>query len=240
MWFEAVQAGGPPVVRFYRWNPRCLSLGRNQPARVSLPELEARGIDLVRRPTGGLAVLHDQELTYCVVLPVGWAGSPRATYQAINQSLLGGLLTLGARAHATLQDNVCMARASTTPATFRKGGSCFAGTAPGEIVAGGRKLIGSAQRCERRAILQHGSILLAGDQGIAARLLGAAPDDTATGLQDLIGQVPNWADLVRVFSDALASDLGIGLAPSSLPLEHRARVEELTVHFESPEWTFRV
>src|SRR4028119_220945 len=76
---ESVRQGGLPVLRLYRWSPRCLSLGRNQPARgrYDTAALAARGIDVVRRPTGGRAVLHDRELTYCAALPAALLGGPR-------------------------------------------------------------------------------------------------------------------------------------------------------------------
>src|SRR5688500_8057100 len=160
--FESVQNGAPPTLRFYRWDPPCLSLGRNQPARVAMSELRQRGLDLVRRPTGGLAVLHDRELTYSVCVRVDQLGSPRAAYAVINRALLGGLVRFGVPAES--------AGENTSAAAFRRAGSCFAGTAPGEVGVRGRKLIGSAQRCERRTILQHGSILLGGDQTLADEL----------------------------------------------------------------------
>src|SRR5512140_1206547 len=97
---ESVEAGGGAALRFYYWDPPCLSLGRNQPALgVYDPEAAAaRGVDIVRRPTGGRAVLHDRELTYCVTVPVGELGSPRQTYAAINRALVGGLRRIGVAA----------------------------------------------------------------------------------------------------------------------------------------------
>jgi len=94
---ESVQAGGRPALRFYRWRPACLSFGRNQPARglCDPARAAARGVDIVRRPTGGLAVLHDRELTYAAVLPVGLLGSPRETYRALNRALVEVLRRLG-------------------------------------------------------------------------------------------------------------------------------------------------
>src|SRR5215213_2662474 len=82
---ESVRRGGAPVLRVYRWSPPCLSLGRNQPARgrYRLDALAARGIDVVRRPTGGRAVLHDRELTYAAALPEALFGGPRPAYAAV-------------------------------------------------------------------------------------------------------------------------------------------------------------
>src|SRR5512142_3215722 len=93
----SVEAGGRPALRFYYWDPPCLSLGRNQPARgvYDAAAAAARGIDIVRRPTGGRAVLHDRELTYGVAVRVGELGSPRETYAAVNRALVAGLRRLG-------------------------------------------------------------------------------------------------------------------------------------------------
>jgi lipoyl(octanoyl) transferase len=233
--FETVQAGGPPVLRFYRWEPACLSLGRNQKATVNHRLLAASGIELVRRPTGGLAVLHDCELTYAVVVPLGVLGSPRQTYEAINRALLDGLLGLGLV-------SAVPARQDHTPQAFRTAGSCFTAPAPGEVIALGRKLIGSAQRCERRVILQHGSILIDGDQSRTDQFLethSASPASNTT-LRELLGRVPDWTELVQAFTDAFERHLGIPLAPAPLTQIERQRALELTAHFASAAWTWRV
>jgi lipoyl(octanoyl) transferase len=197
--FESVLAGGPPVLRFYLWAPACLSLGRNQPARAIYdPKLaSAHGIDIVRRPTGGLAVLHDAEVTYSLMAPMQILGRPRAAYVRANEWLIAALTRLGISA-------------AVAPAHARGGGwrpgqpvaPCFAEPAAGEILAAGRKLVGSAQRCERRCILQHGSILLSGDQrrvqllqrapaGAAVRqAAGAPPVDPPPAGQPAAGQPP--------------------------------------------------
>ena len=234
MLFESAQENGTPALRLYRWSPACLSLGRNQSAQLKRARLEGVGIDLVRRPTGGLAVLHDQELTYCVALPVGVIGSPRQTYETINQSLLMGLSSLGVPAMES-------SATDSGPQIFRTAGSCFAGSAPGEVVVQGRKVVGSAQRCEKHTILQHGSILLDGTQALADELLGrSAAQDGAITLRSVLGRVPDWAELVRALTRAFQLELGIALAPGGLSARERARVHELTSFFASSEWTWRV
>ncbi len=231
--FESVQAGAAPVLRLYRWDPPCLSLGRNQPARVDLDDVRHRGLHLVRRPTGGLAVLHDRELTYSVCVSSEQLGSPRQAYAGINRALLSGLIRLGVPAES--------ARTNTTGAAFRRAGSCFAGTAPGEVGVHGRKLIGSAQRYERRTILQHGSILLAGDQTLADALLGRTPDpEPATTITEVLGTAPAWAELETAIRAAFEEEIGIALAPAALDATERARVETLRAHYLSAEWTWRV
>jgi lipoate-protein ligase A len=232
---EGIQRGDPPALRFYRWQPACLSLGRNQTACVDRARLERLGIDLVRRPTGGLAVLHDQELTYSLALPAGLLGSARGTYQAINRGLLAGLLSLGLSARPASEDH--------TAQVFRRAGSCFAAPAAGEVMALGRKLIGSAQRYERHAILQHGSILVDGDQSLADQLLGRVDGSlpaASTSMREVLGYVPGWRELTAAFASGLALYLGIPLAPACLTKIERQRAQQLTARFASEEWTWRV
>ncbi|HEX8359088.1 MAG TPA: lipoate--protein ligase family protein, partial [Longimicrobium sp.] len=162
---ESVAEGGAPVLRFYRWSPPCLSLGRNQPA-AGMYDLEAireRGWDVVRRPTGGRAVLHHRELTYCVALPDTLLGSPREAYTAINRAIVAGLRRLGV--DAAVQGDT--GRRAPVPSLA----PCFAEPVQGEVVAGGRKLVGSAQRRMGSVLLQHGSLPLEDDQGAVAALL---------------------------------------------------------------------
>ena len=232
---ESVQAGAAPVFRLYRWAPACLSLGRNQPATLDRSACAAAGTDLVRRPTGGLAVFHDQELTYALVVGAGVIGSPRETYAAVNRGLLRGLAHLEVRGARPTPDQ-------TSAQAFRAGSSCFASMAPGEVVAQGRKLIGSAQRYEKRTLLQHGSILLAGDQSRAAWLLAAADSGAPPSitLAELLGKVPAPAELTRAFAEGVALELGICLAPATLSEAERNRALQLSAFFGSTEWTYRI
>jgi lipoate-protein ligase A len=147
---------GEAVLRLYTWERPTLSLGRNESAAAyPLDAIRGAGTDVVRRPTGGRAVLHDEELTYAVVTPLATWGGVRAAYRAINDGLAAALRSLGAPV-------------DLAPGTARSlgpdSGPCFQVPAAGEVVAGGRKLVGSAQARIGRALLQHGSILLAGTQ----------------------------------------------------------------------------
>lgn len=243
----SVRAGAPPVLRLYRWSPACLSFGRNQPARGLYDRARARdlGIEFVRRPTGGLAVLHDAELTYAVVVPVGVLGGPRATYCAINHALTAALRRLGAP--------VDLAGPSAPAALDAGAPPCFAAPAAGEVVAGDRKLVGSAQRMECRTVLQHGSILLHGDQ---RRLTGlrTAPDPEGAGagddappagapahatLADVLGRVPAWDELVAAVTTAFPAHTGIPLAPAGLARSERESARALTEQFDDDAWTWR-
>lgn len=233
---EEVQAGAAPCLRLYRWARPCLSLGRNQPGRGLdvAPAAAARGADVVRRPTGGGAVYHDRELTYAVVVPVGALGSPRETYRAINVALVEGLRRLGVAAHVVA--------AGGAGASFA--GPCFAAALPGEVAVGGRKLVGSAQRRERNGLLQHGSLLLEGDQREAAELLGAAAAGGAgangvVSLEGALGAVPAWDALVEAVGAGFEAALGVRLERTSLAGSVAARAAALEARFRSADWTWR-
>lgn len=237
---------GEGVVRFYRWRRPTLSFGRNEPAReLYLPEddLRAAGLDLVRRPTGGRAVLHDHELTYAVVAPVEAFSSLRDAYGAINAALVDGLRRLGARVEQVREGGVLPVDA----------GPCFQAPAVGEVVHDGRKLVGSAQVRIGRVILQHGSILLDDDQSRLAMLrrspgggsdgdpdrVDEASDAPAT-LRSALGEVPAVGELLDAlaegFRDRFEGDWrtspGIGSFPTDL-LEQRRRL------YASTDWTWR-
>jgi lipoyl(octanoyl) transferase len=248
---RGVGRGEAPAVRFYGWQPACLSFGRNQRARGVYDEaaLLARGIGVVRRPTGGLAVLHDRELTYAVAAPVAELGLPRAAYVAINRALVQGLQSLGVSAR--------LATGRPPPANAPRLDAdvpCFASPAPGEVVIGARKLVGSAQCREGRAILQHGSILLAADQGRVSGFLAggadgrAGPGDGAppptgasssVGLADVMGAVPAVPELARKFAAAFEATLGVHLEPAPLSAAECEMIEALTAQYASPTWTWR-
>ena len=139
---------GESFLRLYRWDPPCLSLGRNEPA------IERPGIATVRRPTGGRAVWHEHEVTYAVAAPIAAFGRLRDAYRTIHERLATALRSLGA--DVTVAEDRPIARLSDRPT------DCFAATVGGEVLAAGRKVIGSAQVRRGAAFLQHGSILLDG------------------------------------------------------------------------------
>lgn len=195
-----------------------LSFGRNQPAAGLYPR-DGAGPDTVRRPTGGLAVLHDHEVTYGVALPAARLGGPRATYTAVNRALVAGLRMLGVDASIA---------PGAKRAAFGTVQPCFAEAAEGEVVAAGKKLVGSAQRYERHAILQHGSILLANDQPAGA-----------ISLTDLLAEVPDADQIAAAMRDAFERVCGICLAPAELSRDEDARARELEAHYASESWTWR-
>ena len=157
----AVAAGrSPPVLRLYRWEPPAISLGHNQDPRreLDLKRVRSAGIDVVSRLTGGRAVLHWEELTYSVICREGCGrlgASPGAAYREIGRALAAGLRAFGAP--VDLHRREAGQGGRSAPEAPKP--PCFASTSKWEVTCRGRKLVGSAQRRIRGAILQHGSIL---------------------------------------------------------------------------------
>lgn len=222
-------------LRLYSWTRPTLSLGRNEPAAEAYDfERAGRlGVDVVRRPTGGRGVLHDAELTYAVVAPVAAAGRLRAAYAVVHAGLAAGLRALGADARLA---------AGAVPGPPRAG-ACFEVTAGGEVVAGGRKLTGSAQARIGRALLQHGSILIDGTQELARELCrqpadaGAVP--ASTTLREQLGRAPSWAEVATAITDGLAAELGTEIVEGELPQPAMRRIRSLERHYRSRAWTLR-
>lgn len=144
-----------PTLRFYGWNPPALSLGYSQSfaKEVSEQACQAAGIDIVRRPTGGRAVLHQYELTYSIIAPEGDVhvkGTVVQSYLKISRALLRGFQALGIPAEMTAHGNKPTLGSA----------ACFDAPSWYELVADDRKLVGSAQMRKRGILLQHGSIIL--------------------------------------------------------------------------------
>lgn len=205
-------AGAPPALRLYAWRGPWLSLGYAQPFdEASARACRAAGVEVVRRVTGGRAVLHGGDLTYAVVareasLPPGLEGS----YRLLSDALLAALASVGVAAE----------RAPAAPAASSF--DCFAAAATDEICAEGRKLAGSAQRRAAGAVLQHGSIRLRPDPPEAARVAGLGAG--ATTLAELgIDPEAGLSGLRAALPRALAERLGVEIAPATLdPAERRA------------------
>lgn len=234
----SIAEGAPPAIRLYRWDPACLSFGRNQVARGEYDADRAAhlGLDIVRRPTGGLAVLHDAEITYSVIAPVGMLDGPRRAYRRIHEAVATGLAHLGVVTDlATPPGGGVAAPDASAPA-------CFASPAGGEVLAAGRKLVGSAQRTERRTFLQHGSILLEGSQARvdSLRLRPArSTDDGSVAIADLLGGVPPLAEIAIALRAGFADVLGADLVAGPLSDSEQALAGSLEAKYRDDGWTWR-
>jgi lipoate-protein ligase A len=205
-----IAGDAPPTVRFFGWAPPAVSLGYGQPLddRVDVAACARLGIGLVRRPTGGSAILHEgpaAELTYSVVARAGdfpGADDVLETYRVLGGGLVAGLRRLGVEAELV---PIVRGRAAATP-TF-----CFARTGAYEIAVAGKKLVGSAQRRQAGAFLQHGSILLDADPG-RLRAVFPAVGDALAGVTTLAHALGRRVG-VEATVDALAAGLGEALGP---------------------------
>ncbi len=227
---EAVAAGqAPPTLRLYSWTPPCLSLGRHQSTDAADLEFCRReGIDVVRRPTGGRAVLHHLERTYAVVAPLGEAPLPRHlqdAYRRICSALVRACRGLGVAAELT-GGEVNLALPGPRTAV-----PCFEAPAGGEVVVAGRKLIGSASRAHRGVLLQHGAILLDWDGHLQAGTMGLADDAErwphVTTFATLLGAVPTPAAVDDALVTALGDELEVALEVGELTATERRRSQAL-------------
>ena len=192
---DRAEQEGESWLRLYRWEPHCLSFGRHEPAcrAYDIERIQTLGLDTVRRPTGGRAVWHARELTYAVAAPWQVFGSLRSAYREIHRLLAEALRGLGLE--TSLAPRVQTARLDS--------GGCFSQPVGGEVLAGERKVVGSAQLRRGRAFLQHGSILLEGDQRLVAHLRRdpAAGEETPTSVDWAIHQTAGEvADRIAEFA----------------------------------------
>jgi lipoate-protein ligase A len=191
----------PGAVRLYGFDPACLSLGRLQPLDdVDLEVCARDGVDVVRRPSGGRAVLHDQEVTYSVVCrsdDPAFGGRVLESCARIHAAVAAGLATLGVR-------TTPRAMPANLRRDAREGAAvadCFAHPAAHELLDDrGRKLVGSAQARRAGALLQHGSVLLEPPHA-AAYLRGSAVETLGgVGVRELLGRAVSRAELVAALA----------------------------------------
>jgi lipoate-protein ligase A len=229
------RGSSPPTVRVYAWDPPAVSTGYAQDVarEIDIAACLRRGVDVVRRPTGGRAVLHAGELTYAVVGLSGLAplGSTiRETYRAIARALLEGLLELGIEGD--------LERVGTAAARRGRGASppCFVSSGRFEIVVRGKKLVGSAQRRVGRAVLQHGSLLIDGTHAGLADVI-AVDDEAArrrvrellraktTDLCSILERPVSFDEIARALRTGFERSWGFRLRESGLsePEEEAAR-----------------
>jgi len=225
---------GETVLRVYAWSQPTLSLGRNQRAigvyRDAL--LAERGVGVVRRPTGGRALLHHREVTYSVTAPCDDTGALVAEYGRINALLCSALGSLGVPV-ALAAPSARAAPPSAAP--------CFAEPARGEVTLHGRKLVGSAQWRERGALLQHGSILVDDDQSSIAGFLResvAATPPPAT-LRDALGRAPVMAEVGDALFRAVRELADPGATPLEIDDALTRDMTDVAERYRDDAWTWR-
>src|SRR3984893_1975400 len=235
---DSVAAGAaPPTLRFYEWMPACLSLGYFQPFDVvDMDGCRRLGVDVVRRPTGGRAILHDRELTYSVALPaslLGHDGGVLPSYYRLSLALQDGLRRLGVPA--------TLAPQSAARSPVAHGPVCFDRPSAHEILLQGRKLAGSAQMRRAGGILQHGSILVEPriDKLTACLRLPEGPEGIEDGVVGLAAVgLTEPARIAAAISDAFAGRFGVRLVAAPLePTEFAAARVLANSKYLSASWT---
>jgi lipoate-protein ligase A len=224
-------------------------LGYAQPYQdVDVASLVRQGWEVVRRPTGGRAILHTDELTYAVIGPHSeprLAGGVLESYQRISAALLQALQRLGLPVQAQPLPGAEAASAA-------KGPVCFEVPSNYEITAGGKKLVGSAQARRREGVLQHGTFPLYGDLRRIIAALSFPSDERrqqaarrvlerATTAETCLGYALDWQTAAQAFQAAFREVLTLELAPGELSAMEIQRARELeTEKYRSPAWTERV
>jgi lipoate-protein ligase A len=223
---HAAENDGAATLRFYGWREPTLSLGYFQKHADRALHLASQTCTLIRRASGGGAILHDRELTYSIALPKSHSLAVHAEplYLATHRSLIAALAQFG------VQADLCSPAESGRRATSDEPFLCFQRRTFGDVLVGPSKICGSAQRRQRGAVLQHGSILLA-QSAFAPELPGIA--ETA-GVQ-----IAN-AELIEAWLPLLAKALGVNLEPGSVGDGLSGAAEEIgRQKFAADEWTFR-
>ncbi len=240
---EAYNVAQQPTLRFYGWSPACLSLGLAQKLDRDVDEAACveLGIELVRRPTGGRAILHDRELTYALVIavdhPLIKGSGVVASYRAISEALCVGIRQLGLAPELAPRPSL----------RHPKSAACFDLASDYEITLQGRKLLGSAQARQNGVLLQHGSLLLHANVDQLVRVLRLPAtlvrDDLARrliALDEVLAKLPHFDEIVAALVGGFERTWGIELVLGSLTAaEERRAVQLARDKYADPGWTNR-
>jgi lipoate-protein ligase A len=245
------QGQAPPTIRFYAWDRPTLSIGYFQRAArdVDADEVGRRGWALVRRMTGGRAVLHDRELTYSIALPAGHrlaAGSVVESYRLLAEGLRCGYEELGLQAQL-----VSLANEEDRQRYAASSAACFDSPSWYELVVEGRKIAGSAQVRAHGGLLQHGALLLdlsIADQFAALRIpnpqqraaLMADFSARATSVKQLLGVVVSYEEAADAFRRGFCRGLQVTLHEDALTDAEQRTAQRLRADkYATYAWTFR-
>lgn len=236
----AREDGFLPVLRFQRWEPPAVSLGRFQDiSELDLEECARWGIEVVRRPTGGKALLHLNDFTYSVILPPSYPLPPdlMARYRRISGGIIRALGKLGLEA-----------RVGDDPGgAYRAMTACFASGNAADLKVNGRKICGSAQLARKGAVLQHGTLYLEDSSWLFHRLLRHKSTEerelalrdyrsACTTLGEAMGRPPSWAELERAFALGFEEELELKVIESGLTPRERVIWKKLEKSYRSQDW----
>ena len=221
------------TLRFYRWSEPVLSLGYFQRAADRVQHAASLYCELVRRRSGGGAIVHDRELTYSLAIPSshGWAKKNTELYEVVHQQIITVLAECGVKCQLFRE---LESKSSHLQDRSNAGDSnsflCFQRRTSGDIVLGSHKIGGSAQRRLKKSLLQHGSVLLT--------CSAAAPE--LPGINDLSDSDVGWDVLVELLSERFQSTLGWRFAPGTMESEEQELARKLeSERFLSEDWTYQ-
>jgi lipoate-protein ligase A len=227
---ELLRLQGPgtaPTLRLYTWTPPAISLGfmQREDQILDLARCRASQIDVVQRPTGGRAVLHWEEVTYALVASTDdprFGTSLNESHRIVGEAITAGLRRLGIAASLSRPSPIQDRPLSDRP--------CFVSAGRAEILVGGRKLVGSAQRRTARAFLQHGSLLLGPAHWRLVEFLRLTRSDpersrrmqerlqqTTTHVQELLGRTPSFEEMAQALVTGFCERLHLEAAAEELP-----------------------
>ncbi len=238
----------PTTLRLYSWNPFCLSLGYAQSiADIDENRLSKRGWNVVRRPTGGKAILHADELTYSICASQDdphVQGSVLESYQHLSKGLMAALQNIGLTANS--EPHKAPSERNTTKPI------CFEIPSDYEITLNEKKIIGSAQARKKNGVLQHGAIPLFGDITRITEVLQYSNEkeravsrtlllNHATTLEEQAGQKITWKKLAHALINGFGNALAVEIRTGHLSeLERRRAKQILEEKYANPEWTRRL
>lgn len=242
----------PPTIRFYGWKPKTLSIGYFQKVEkeINMEAVKKHGVGFVRRPTGGRGVLHDQELTYSVVVTEEHPKMPASVteaYRVISEGILRGFQNLGLEAYFAVPKTAEEKESLTNPRTA----VCFDAPSWYELVVEGRKVAGSAQTRQKGVILQHGSILLDLDEDLLFDLFKYPNERVkerlqrnfktkAVAINELSERTITYEEAKEAFRKGFEDGLQIALEPYVLNQEELEYVQQIAQQkYECDEWNFR-
>ncbi|AAU24139.1 biotin/lipoate A/B protein ligase family protein [Bacillus licheniformis] len=242
----------PPTIRFYGWNPPTLSVGyfQNIEKEINLDAVKKHGLGFVRRPTGGRGVLHDQELTYSVIVSEEHPEMPKTVteaYRVISEGILEGFRELELDAYFAIPRTEKEKQSLKNP----RSSVCFDAPSWYELVVEGRKVAGSAQTRQKGVILQHGSILLDLDEDKLFDLFIYKNDrlrermqrnfkQKAVAINELTKEKVTIEEASEAFKKGFEKGLNIHLEPYELTEEETEFVEDLArTKYATDEWNYR-
>ncbi|MCY8009304.1 lipoate--protein ligase family protein [Bacillus haynesii] len=242
----------PPTIRFYGWNPPTLSVGyfQNIEKEINLDAVKKHGLGFVRRPTGGRGVLHDQELTYSVIVSEEHPEMPKTVteaYRVISEGILEGFRELGLDAYFAIPRTEKEKQSLKNP----RSSVCFDAPSWYELVVEGRKVAGSAQTRQKGVILQHGSILLDLDEDKLFDLFIYKNDrlrermqrnfkQKAVAINELTKDKVTIEEASEAFKKGFGKGLNIHLEPYELTEEETEFVADLAkTKYAADEWNYR-